>query len=65
MMVAFVDEELCIGCGQCEEICPEVFEIGDEKALVISDEIPGEVLDACYEVVETCPVNALILEEEG
>lgn len=39
-MKAFIDEELCIGCGQCEEICPEVFEVCDEKALVIGEEIP-------------------------
>ena len=25
-----VDEDLCIGCGRCEELCPRVFEVGDD-----------------------------------
>ena len=25
-----VDESLCIGCGTCEELCPDVFEVGDD-----------------------------------
>ena len=63
-MKAFIDEELCIGCSQCEVICPEVFEVSDEKALVICEEIPeGKILNACYEAVETCPVNAITLEK--
>jgi len=63
-MKAFIDEELCIGCGQCEEICSEVFEVYDEKALVISEEIPmGKISNACYEAVEICPVNAITLEK--
>jgi len=63
-MTAFIDEELCIDCGQCEEICPEVFEVYDEKALVICEEIPmGEISNTCYEAVEICPVNAITLEE--
>jgi len=63
-MIAIVDGELCIGCGQCEELCPDVFEIEGEKATVISDEIPEDALDACYEAVESCPVDAIILEED-
>ena len=25
-----VDEDLCIGCGRCEELCPDVFEVRDD-----------------------------------
>jgi ferredoxin len=36
----YIDEEECIGCGSCVEICPEVFHMkeGDEKAEVIKPE---------------------------
>ncbi len=27
-----VDQELCIGCGACEGVCPEVFELDDDKS---------------------------------
>lgn len=32
-----LDEECCIGCGSCAELCPDVFEMDEEaeKAQVI------------------------------
>jgi len=37
-----IDEEGCIGCGSCEEICPEVFKLDEETdiASVIKPEGP-------------------------
>ena len=29
-----IDMDLCIGCGLCSELCPKVFELKDDKALV-------------------------------
>jgi len=56
-----VDDETCIGCGQCVEICPEVFEIIGEKAMAMNPERAGECnID---EAVEMCPVNAIMVEE--
>jgi len=46
-MKVVVDEETCIGCGLCEETCPEVFEMNDDKARVKVDEVPGNVANAC------------------
>ena len=37
-MKVWIDEG-CIGCGLCEEICPEVFQV-DETASVIEENIP-------------------------
>lgn len=36
----YIDEEECIGCGSCEEVCPEDFKLNDEtdKAKVIEPE---------------------------
>ena len=31
-MKAMVNKDTCTGCGICVDICPEVFEIGDEIA---------------------------------
>ena len=28
-MKAYVDDETCIGCGTCPEVCPEVFHMTD------------------------------------
>lgn len=55
-----VNEDLCIGCGTCEQLCPEVFKISDGgKSQVIADEC-GDC--NCQEVVSACPVSAITLE---
>jgi ferredoxin len=30
-----VNEDLCIGCSHCQEVCPKVFQLEDEKSQVI------------------------------
>jgi ferredoxin len=60
-----VDEETCVGCGACAEICPEVFQVPDEKALVLLDEVPAGFQDRCREAAEACPVEAIEIDEQG
>ena len=62
-MMIIIDEETCIGCGQCEEVCPDVFKLEDEKAVVILDEIPPDLKDCCQEAEEICPVSAITIED--
>lgn len=58
MATLVIDEELCIGCGTCVEICPEVFELGDnEKAYVKNQE--GCERCNCEEAINSCPVSAI------
>ena len=54
-----IDEEECIGCGSCEEICPEVFRIDHEmeKSEVIQPEGGPE---ACIEkAMGECPMSCI------
>jgi ferredoxin len=53
----------CISCGRCVEICPEVFEMGDEKAFVKVDSIPEEYQDAAQEAADECPTSAIIIDK--
>jgi ferredoxin len=59
----YVDEEECIGCGSCEEICPDVFVLNEdtEKAEVISPE--GGPEDLIEEAMEACPVECIHWED--
>jgi ferredoxin len=51
----------CEGCGSCQEICPEVFQLGDdEKAQVIGPDKCNTC--NCQEAAELCPVQAITLE---
>jgi len=63
-MRVFVDKELCIGCEVCVDICPEVFEIQDDLAVVkIDDDVPEDLEAAVEEAAEACAVEAIIIEE--
>jgi len=56
-----INDDLCIGCGICSSICPEIFEIKEDgKCHVISENF--EVSDA-KEAEESCPEQAIIIKE--
>lgn len=62
-MRAFVDHDLCIGCGVCEAECPEVFEMGDDGLAVAKEgEIDETVLESAREAQNQCPVEAITIE---
>ncbi len=62
-----VDEELCIGDGSCEDICPEIFEMNDadvaETKIGENEPVPRDLEAPCREAAESCPVDAIIIEE--
>ena len=65
-MKAIVDENTCTGCGTCAEICPEVFELQNDLAVNIlgnDKAVPADYEEACREAAESCPVEAITLEE--
>ena len=57
-----VNEDLCEGCATCEEMCPEVFKIGDDgKAHVVGPDKCNTC--NCQEAADTCPVQAITIEQ--
>ena len=60
MMVTI--EDTCTACGLCVDTCPEVFDMGDEMAIVIVDEIPTEHEEAVQQAADECPVEAIIVD---
>lgn len=55
-----VDKETCIGCGLCESICEQVFEMKDGKAHVKKGQEKSKI-PCVKESVESCPVSAIKL----
>jgi ferredoxin len=55
-------EDTCTACGLCVDTCPEVFQMGDEMAEVIVDDVPAEFEDAAQQAADECPVSAIVVE---
>ncbi len=62
-MKAKVDQDICIGCALCTQICPEVFRMEGDKSVVYVDVVPKEVEDACREAADKCPVSCIYITE--
>lgn len=61
-MKVTVDKDLCIGCGLCENICPEVFELKDNIAVVKTDVISPENEKTVKQAANDCPTEAIKIQ---
>lgn len=63
-MKVCVDSELCDGCGPCVDICPEAFELDEDGiAVAVLEEVPEELQEACREAADSCPTEAITIED--
>ncbi len=54
-----IDQDLCIGCGTCEAICPDNFKIDElGKAKVVGE----QDVDCAKAAAESCPAQAITVE---
>jgi len=61
-MIAKVDDGLCIGCGQCEQLCPAVFMLVEGISRVQLSPVPEHAEDCAREAMEMCPTGAISLD---
>jgi ferredoxin len=58
-----VDQEMCVGSGNCVEVAKGAFKLNDEDKAEVDD--PTVVsLDELREAEEQCPVAAILVEED-
>ncbi len=58
-----IDQDSCIGCGNCESVCPAVFKLSEQtgKSTLIA---PAGPYPACaQEALEACPGEAISWRE--
>jgi len=60
-MIVRIDDT-CTACGLCVDTCPDVFDMGDEMAIVIVDEVPEEFEESVQQAADECPVEAIIVD---
>ena len=56
-------KNMCIGCGACQALVPDVFEINDEGVAEVIVEVVPENLEEVKDASESCPVNAIEVNE--
>ncbi|MCG9479175.1 MAG: ferredoxin [Actinomycetota bacterium] len=59
-----IDEELCTGCGLCEETCPDIFKLNEDKDIVelIKTDYDESDEECIQEAEESCPTEAIIVD---
>lgn len=63
-MTPVIDLDLCISCGLCEDICPEVFQVRDDGVVYVIDAEPEpELYGSIRDTVASCPVGAISFGE--
>ncbi|MFH0977715.1 MAG: 4Fe-4S binding protein [Candidatus Woesearchaeota archaeon] len=61
-----VDQEKCVACGKCVEVCNKaVFEIVDKKGKIVSDAVNIEKCDNCGQCIVLCGKKAIKIKGAG
>jgi ferredoxin len=55
-------EDTCTACGLCVDTCSDVFEMADDMAQVIVEEVPEGLEDDVRQAAEECPSESIIVE---
>ena len=63
-MKTTVDSDVCLGCGICETISPEVFSLDTHPyAIVLVDVVPASEEANVREAMDACPEQAILIEK--
>lgn len=65
MKRAYVNPDLCIGCGLCVSTAPEVFRLNENGISEAYAETPEYAKEQVEEAVNSCPVNAISIIDEN
>lgn len=59
-----IDKEKCIGCGVCQSLCPDVFEVKDGRSIVKKSADLEKNKDCIQQAANSCPRKAIEIEKE-
>ncbi|MDR3230211.1 MAG: ferredoxin [Synergistaceae bacterium] len=60
-MKIFLDQQKCIGCGVCSQVCPEVFRVNEETS--VTEVLSPDSDNPCVQEAESsCPVSCIRVE---
>ncbi len=56
-----IDENACVGCGLCVNLCPQVFILKDNNVAKANSGQPCE--KNLHKVAAQCPVSAILIKD--
>jgi ferredoxin len=56
-MEIIINEDTCIGCGRCTEICPKAFKLNVET--MKAEAIPSDDLKCADKAANQCPTDSI------
>jgi ferredoxin len=62
-MKVTIDLDRCIGCGTCEELCPDVFVVGDDGFAHVLVADSAAWADDVVAAAESCPQDAIVVDD--
>lgn len=67
MKVLTKNEELCVGCGVCEEVCSKAYfrESNREKSCIKVEDKKISLCSQCGVCIDICPVEAITRDKRG
>jgi ferredoxin len=74
-MRVWIDQDLCVGNGICEELCPEIFQLTDGDIAYVLDgealqpkgregtvDVPVSLQESVVDAAEQCPAECIYIE---
>jgi len=61
-----INKQKCIGCGSCTAVCPDLFELEDDRAQLkkeAENKEDDETKKCAQEAADICPVQAIKVEK--
>lgn len=61
-MKIHIYQDKCTGHGVCEGLAPDIFEIRDDMAYLITEDLTEDMRSVLQDACDQCPVEALRIE---